>query len=56
MTLDRYIYFLFGTVFITLIWLIFVVAKSENYKNGYRQGYIDGKNSMPNYVETYKFK
>jgi len=43
---DIIFYTIWGFVFCIMVWLVFVVAKAENYMKGYEQGLTDGLRRM----------
>ena len=45
---DVIFYTIWGFVFFIMVWLVFMVAKSGNYKTGYKDGYAAGLSEQTN--------
>ena len=45
---DVIFYTIWGFVFFIMVWLVFMVAKSGNYKTGYKDGYTAGLGEQTN--------
>ena len=45
MSFDMYFWIMWSFVGVTMVWLIFMVAKDQNYRKGYKDGYNAGISS-----------
>ena len=45
MNIDTYFLIMCSSVFVIMVWLIFMVAKDANYRSGYKDGYNAGISS-----------